>query len=397
MDRQSAFKFIKLSRLTEVAGDASSSMAICCASRNMVYHRRALYLFILIEQIAFLLSKLNLEKLPPLQLRRSNINHFVISSSMIKTSKLSTAIDPCVRIFQFLCFADFVAPSKRASAREKFAALWILIKYSAMMGILGLLFMDSMLGQVNRLRDSNGVTIHLIIYVATATEGFVTLLQALFSSSKSLKFMKRLTEVDELFVNYLSIKPNYKTIRRKLLVPIVCNLLLHLATSVAISLFAMRQFPNIWRLSLGYNVPKLVSAVFAQKFMFEVQLLTIYLDMMEDVLKKSISHQPLLVRKGESSQWKWNMKSNHFKVKVMQQAYRLMWEASVLINESFDVGLVDTFLVECLSLLYRGYTLCIDISTGRKNHRQIFSIFTTMFGFFLLHFHCQKCSNSVIF
>lgn len=62
-------------------------------------------------------------------------------------------------------------------------------------------------------------------------------------------------------------------------------------------------------------------------------------------------------RSEESNHWKWNMKTNHFKLRVMQKAYRLLWKASMLMNERFDVGLVDVLFMQVLSLLYQGYTL----------------------------------------
>lgn len=315
---------------------------------------------------------------------------------MIKLSKLFIAIEPCVKIFGFFGFADF-SFSKRDSARKKFFALWVLLKYLVIMTLLIVLFFDSMLGQINGLRDSNGVAIHLVIYVGIATECFVCIIQAFASSSKSLKFMRRLQRVDEILRNVLSININYEDLRWKLLTNIVFSLLLHFGcAAVAIYLRLQENF-KLWRLIFHFYVPILLGRVFVQRFVFSVQLLTLYLNIMIDTLEKSINSQPILVRKGDERRWKWNMRSNHFKVKVLQKAYRFLWEASVLINECFAAGLVICFIMLCATLLYQGYSICIDITKQHFNYRQFCFIAMTSYTIFLLHYYSQQCLNSVSF
>lgn len=319
-----------------------------------------------------------------------------LSSKMIEKSKLAGAINPCVKIFQFFGLADFFIP-RRASARQKFAASWILIKYLAMMGILVALFVDFILGRINRLRDSNGIIIHLIIYIGTATEGFATLIQALASSSRSLKFMRRLREVDELLTNVLSIRIDYEDLRWTLLITTV-SCLIYLLVNITASIFLILNIhPHFWRVLIHFNMPVLIGHIFVLRFIFMVQLLTYYLNLMIDTLEKSISCQPVLVRRDERRRWEWNMKSNHFKLKVMQKAYRRLWEASVLINECFDTGLLIIFVMYCSWLLYRGYSLCLGIANRQANNNigQLIAMARTLFGVYSIHYYCQQCSNSV--
>lgn len=91
------------------------------------------------------------------------------------------------------------------------------------------------------------------------------------------------------------------------------------------------------------------------------------------------------------------MKSNHFKVKMMQKAYRLVWQASMLVNESIDVALVDVFFVNCFSLLYQGYMLVVEVSKGEANLYHFVSMLTTMLEMFSLSYYCEQCMKSVIF
>lgn len=310
---------------------------------------------------------------------------------MIKKSKLPQAIDPCVRVFEFFCFADV---PRRASAREKLAAMWIVMKYLVMLGILGFNFVDSILRRINRLHDSHGNLVHVINFVSSSTLS-LTLIQALVSSSKSLKFMRRMVKVDEIFVNSLSLPTNYNNLRWTLLVTIIFNILFYFAAIGGKICLSLQFQPHLGLLPVTYQIPKMLGSIFTLRFTFMVQLLTFYLNLMVDALEKSISNQPLLVRKEEKN--KWNMKSNHLKVRMLQKAYRWLWEASVMINESVHVGLFDVFLVQCLSLIYQGYNLCVDLSMKKEfHHRQVLSALFSLFELYSVHYYCQQCLNSVI-
>lgn len=314
---------------------------------------------------------------------------------MIKP-KLLIAVEPCIKIFQFFGFADFHF-SKRNSTEKKLSALWILIKYLLIITILSGLFFDSILGRINRLRDSNGVAIHLVIYVGTATEGFVSILQAFASSSKSLKFMRRLQRVDGILRKVLSININYHDLRRTLLTNVVLSLLVHFGCSAGvISLILWHNF-HIWRLLIHFYVPILLGRIFVQRYIFMVQLLTLYLNIMKDSLEKSINSQPILVRKGDERRWKYNTRRNHFKVKVLKKTYRLLWEASCLLNKCFGSGLIVAFIMFCMTLLYQGYTICIDISKHQLNNRQFFNIGMTCYAIFSVHYYSQQSLRSVSF
>lgn len=331
---------------------------------------------------------------------RLNINHFAFSSSMIKKSKLREAIDPCVRIFQFFCFAD-VQLEMRSSARKKFTAFWFLIKYFALTGVLVYLFYESLSGRINRLQISSNrrfTIVVVIFFIGTMIKGFTSLFQSLMISSKSLKFMKRIEDVDELLVNALKLKINYNELRWTLLRNIILSILFYFGCSFGAIVSATKLNPHIWGLVLHFYFPILLSQIFIQRYIFMVQLLKFYLETIACFLEKSINYQPLLVRKDESNNWKWNMRANHFKVKVLQKAYGGLWEASNLINDCFDFSLIVFFIVSFLSLLYQGYSLCIDITKNEANHlRQFLSILMTLFGIFTVHTACQQCLNSVIF
>lgn len=314
---------------------------------------------------------------------------------MIKKSKLLPAIDPCVRIFQFFCFGDFYVP-RRASAREKLEASWILIKYLTLIGIVSYQIIDSSMGRINRLKDSNGVAIHFTVITLTSTEGLTSVIQSLVTSSKSARFMKLMRKADKILVNKLNLKIDYNDLRWTLLTT-MSSFLIYAAGRGYILYSITEHRPELMQIAIYYNFAVLLMLIFTHRFIFMVQLLTIYIDIMVKVLEHSISHQPVLLRKADRKTWIWNTKNNHFKVKVMQRVYGLLWEASKLINESFGVGMAYVFFVQIISVLYQGYTMCIAIAKGESNHRQIFNIFLTLSALFRIHYHSQRCLNSVIF
>jgi hypothetical protein len=170
---------------------------------------------------------------------------------MFRKSKLLQAIDPCVRIFSFFCFAEIRIPKRGSRAREKFATLWILMKYLVAMGVLWFLFIHSALGQIDRLRDSHGILIHLISVSVSAQQGFVTLTQTLLMSKTSLKCMKRLEQVDELLLNSLSIITNYDDLRWTLAINVIMSLAFYFASSVGIIYLALRERPHLLLLAIS--------------------------------------------------------------------------------------------------------------------------------------------------
>lgn len=314
---------------------------------------------------------------------------------MIIKSKLFEAIDPCIRIFRFLCFAD-VSGSRNSSSRQKLSALLIVIKYLAMLGVLTYQVITSALENVNQLQDSGRLPVHQIIYFFTVIEGFISLLQSIFSSSKSARFMNRMKEVDELFLNALSVKIDYEDLRWTLLTK-MSPLILYFIGSTVVTTMAMHQHYHLLRLGIYFHVPILLMRIFTQRFIFMVNLLTFYLNETVKVLETMMNTQPVLIRRDDIHTWRWNTRRNHLKLKVLQKIYRRLWDASCLVNESFGAGLVYIFFVQVLFAIYLGYTFCIDFSTNNVTYRQLVSISLTLYGILVIHYHCQQCLNSVIY
>lgn len=314
---------------------------------------------------------------------------------MIKKSKLLEAIDPCTKFFQFFGYAVFILPKKSSSFRTKIKAFLILVKYFLLIGILGYFFVDAIMHRLHRLRDSHGLAIHVIFFVSLTSQGLIALIFSLLKSSELEMYLKTIKKVDELLINVLSVKVKYYDLRWNLLISTWFCVLLQLFGNVTSVVLAVRKSSNLWRLGIYFTVPFFLSQVFVQRFIFTVQLLTFYLDTLVEELERIINNQPLLVRPNEIASWSWNTKKNRFKLKTMQKAHRMLWEASNLVNRSFSIGLLNVFFIHLLSLIYRGYTLSIDVLKHEATNRQFISMSTTLFEVYLVHFYCQKCLNSV--
>lgn len=314
---------------------------------------------------------------------------------MIKKSKFLEAIDPCVRFFQFLGFAVFILPEKSFSIREKIEAIWILAKYLLLIGILGFFFVDSIMHRLHTLRDSHGIAIHIIFFTSLTSQGLISVIFSLWKSSDFRKFLDKIKRVDELLTNVLSVKVNYYELRWNLLISTWFWILLQSSGTVITIILAISKNFNLWRLGIYFTVPTLLSHIFLQRFLFTVKILTFYFDTLNEELERLINNQPVLVRTKDIAAWSWNTKRNRFKLKAMQKAYRMLWEASNVVNRCFSFGLLDNFFVLLLSLIYRGYTMSIDVMKHEATFRQLVSITVTLTGIFLIHFDCQKCLNSV--
>lgn len=320
----------------------------------------------------------------------------VLTSSMLDKSKLHNAIAPCVGFFTFFGFADLVI-QRNINTRKKCAALWILGKYLLILAVMTFLFCDSMMGRIGALRDQNGITLHLLMYIGTAGEGFTAVIQSLTSSSASLMFMRKMTQVDEILTKSLSLKIDYEDLRWKLLTNILSALFVDFACSFAVILLVLSYNVKLWLILSYFFVPILLCRIFLQRFIFYVQLVTSYLEAMITVVEKAIATQPLLVRKDERKYWSLNSKRHHVRVKALRKAYKLLWEASVLVNRSYRVELVFGTIMKFVSLLYQGYSLCVDIALKNVNNRQYIWLVISGSVLFLMHHSCQLCKKKVTF
>lgn len=302
---------------------------------------------------------------------------------MIKKSKLRDAIAPFVGIFEFLGFADYQPGRWR-----------ILVKFLIMNAVLLVVAVDTLIVRVFRLREKNGV-IHYFMYVVVAMQAFICLNLAIFNSSISLKFIKRMTEVDELLINALSINTDYDDLRWTLSTRMGASLLFHFGCA-GLAIYSVIQLePHFTVLSIAYFISILLGQIYAQRFVFMVQLLTFYLNLVGAVLEKSINNQPLLVRNDERKAWKRSMENNHNKVRVLRQAYRRLWEASCLINEWSGAGLAYNFFVQTMFIIYQGYRMCIEILSGLVNFRHYILIFEIVVSMVTTHYYSQMSLNDM--
>lgn len=267
-----------------------------------------------------------------------------------------------------------------------------------MLAALTFLFFDSVLGQINGLRDSNGVAIHFLFFLVGSTQG-IDVLQTFFSSSKSLKFFKNLELFDKIrdkiLLNRLSYTTNYKNVQRKLLRNVVLSLSIYLFRCGYIVVLQVRGNPQVWRVVLAYHFSVLLGRIFVQRFLFSVQLLAHFLTIMVQILEKSIRNQPIMLTKASASVFKYYTESKHFQLRVIQKLIRLLYESSVLVNRSFDMGSVTVFFLHFLTFIYQGYIICIEVSKNEVTPRGFFIMMLSVLEVFLAHYFCQHYLKTV--
>lgn len=253
------------------------------------------------------------------------------------------------------------------------------------------------MGRIAALRDKNGVTLHLLVFIGIEVEGFTAVIQSLTSSQASHHFMHKLEQVDKILTKSLSLNIDYNDLRWKILTNVLSAMFFDFGSAFLVILLVLSFSPQHWLFLTHFFVPTLISQIYLHRFMFYVQLLTGYLDTMITVIEDAIASQPLFVRRDERKRWILNTKRNHVRVKALRAAYKLLWEASVLANHCYRVELVVGNLMRFVSLLYQGYSICVDITSQTFNLRHYIWLMNVGLCLYQIFFHSQQCQKRVNF
>ena len=235
--------------------------------------------------------------------------------------------------------------------------------------------------------------IHIANFVGNTLQAAIPFVQSWLCASKYKEILRMLIEVDELFVNFLHVAIDYRRHTRNLLITNILPIIIYVFCSCYVSISAIHLNPNFAALTVYYFAPLVLAEIFLQWFCFTVQLLTIYFDAMREALGKSIKHREVAIYKEDCI---WHSRGNYHKVVVLQKIYRLLWQCSILINECFGFGLVFIFASFIMRAVYRGFLLCCDVIKGNSSHRQYIAMVHIFSAIFIVHFHCERCSRSVI-
>jgi hypothetical protein len=329
---------------------------------------------------------------------------------MIKKSQLLRTIDPCLKVFGLFGFPNVFIP-KQPNRMEKFSIVFAIFKFIIALGILADFIHDS-LGQLEILYTHKNISIHIINHVANSLPAIISLVQSAVMVPKFNRILRRLAKVDELFSNFLHLETKWERVWWRLLssgewsdgsffvfsprflLVALGSLAMFVACSGYVGLSAIHVNPSIWPLVIYFYIPFILGCVSALRFCLLVQILTIFYEEAAESLEKSIRNRELAV---SAEDWKWQMKANYHKLLVLRRVHLLLWQSSLLINECFGFGLLSLFAMFFMSSIYRGFLLCEDVVTGKsRDQRQFIGLLQILFAIVIVHFHCEKCSKSVI-
>lgn len=270
---------------------------------------------------------------------------------MIKKSKLFKTIDPCLKLFGLFGFPDiFIFMPKQPNRIEKFSIVFEILKFLIVFNVLIAFLYDSIFGQLEKIAYKN-VSIHIFNYIGNSLQAIIPLIQSVVYLKKFSEILKHLVEVDELFLNLLHTSISYRSERRKLFTVALCSILLYISCCFYTGLSAIVVNPNFFKLVFYYFIPLLLGCINVHRFIFMVQILTIYFNKMREILEKSINNRMLVVNMED---WKFHSRIDYHKIVMLRRIHRLLWECSTLINNCFSVGLVEIFAMFFLSSIYRG-------------------------------------------
>lgn len=229
-----------------------------------------------------------------------------------------------------------------------------------------------------------------VYMISTSLRGFSCYFQLIYSAKRVRLFIDKVEKIDEILLNEKYFRFSYKKIKLETSFNTVNFLLLNFLITI---LFRLKgtSFEKLFE-TIRADLPFLIILTFIQKFVFLLQILNFYVNLLNNFISISAKLQNLLSSQNEKTRKLQNQ------VIIMSQIYRLLWESSKLLTESFDLILLVQLATSFSSLLTQGYNTVNKLQTHHGIlTRNISGIIMTIFNFFMFHFYAQRCLNSVRF
>jgi hypothetical protein len=307
---------------------------------------------------------------------------------MKRNSLILHKIRWCLTFFNFLGFEN----SYRYDAVVRYLLLFLVLSIFCFNGVIRIVDLT--------LNVKYDQLVHIVIgwfyLIGSSFKGFTCVLQSFTKVKVFEKFFSKISEVDDLIRNETNILINYKLIQLKLSITIICSVVFY-AICYGYIIHSFYQNQIAFRVILPYHLPIIVIQIYIQKYIFAIQILQCYIQLLKNVLISIKSYQFMLQSRNSFAGWRIKARQNHLKVAVAGRAYELLWESSKLINESFDETILMQLSMSFITMLNFGFVVITTLKIGVISTllRQFVLIFMNCMSLFLLHFHTQQCLNDV--
>lgn len=209
------------------------------------------------------------------------------------------------------------------------------------------------------------------------------------------KFYQKIASADSMIINDIKFKIDYAKMQWKLTTTMIVTLALFTMGNMFVfsNIFWTSRFKHF---AVHNVLPSLIIRISMQKCYFMTQLLQFYIKTLVDILERIVKFQPSHVRHDAINRWKWKTRNNHMQIVTIRKVYRILWESSILLSETYDSVILVKFAMNFLTVLSQSYSISIRFAKGQPiPTRYIVSIVMTLAGFYLTHFHAQQCINDV--
>lgn len=241
------------------------------------------------------------------------------------------------------------------------------------------------------------IIIRWFFLLGSSVKGFTSVSQAFLKVQMLRKFLNKMSEADELIRRTKTTKINYQSIQWRLTISIMCSTIFYFSCFCYNSYNVFVKNGIALRIVIPYYLPIIMMQIYIQKYIFAIQLLQCYIQLLNNALINIKNHQFLLLSRGLIAGWRMKARQNHLKVAVAGKIYELLWESSKLINESFNETLLVQLSMSFITLLNFGYGIITALEHGSISTvmRHFVSIFMNFVSLFLCHLHAQQCYNDV--
>lgn len=307
---------------------------------------------------------------------------------MLRNSLLLRKLLPCLLIFELLG-TPIVIPKCKGPVKHIIISFYGVFVYFILLSLILCSFYIFLESIQRRFNDGNNLSVHvhLVIISGLLTEALIAIIFSIFSSKAQLNLLREFEFVDQLVINFLSVEIDYEKLRNSLIVKCIGSMVVFVTGSLSALVFASLLSPSQIPIFALVFWPFTIKRVVGVKYMFYIEILNFYLDILQENLAVFIRrvrvHRGLRISKPFIG---WTMSSHqcYLRLLMTRKIYGELHKISNHIKRIFGPYLVLISTMVFVTSIYCGYNFCVSLSRKTNNYRLIGEvIFLTYMGIIL--------------
>lgn len=284
-----------------------------------------------------------------------------------KKSEILRKILPCLLVFEILG-TPIANPRKRGRILHVIVSFYGAFIYLFIFSLTVYNFYNITKGIFKSFQS--GFFIHALILYGYLFEALFVIISSMVTSKFNLKLLYKFQYVDELVVNHLNVKVDHKLLRNQLLCKILGTLMIFYSATISAIILIATDHPEQAKLIAFGAFPFSIKRLFAVKYMFHIEFLNFYIDIVRKHLQKHAKYQELeaLGRLRLKIPYK-HQKLFFVKLKIIHKIYLEFHQISTMINKMFGPSLSVISAMIIVSSVYCGYNFFVGYSNGQQTGR----------------------------